>query len=256
MNIIDSKKWVWCIGIGLIIQSYSAQAVSITVVPASRLTGTTNCHPDFRPPQCESRPFDNPNNVALQGGIVPEAVAFDIIESVPARPETNFSGIHRPEFANDGLYGNGSSWISDSPHSWLKLDLGRVMNIDRLTFGRDRLGGFDDRDPGQFIVEVAISENVYANGDDSNDSMDYTEIVDSELLGFGGFIAGSHTIQVSFDPVVARYVKLTFENRGTAIDEVEVSATPVPEPLTILGSITALALGTLLKQKYSRQKEN
>ena len=35
--------------------------------------------------------------------------------------------------------------------------------IDSIRLGRDRTGAFDDRDPGQFLVSVATSDNVYAN---------------------------------------------------------------------------------------------
>ena len=54
--------------------------------------------------------------------------------------------------------------------SWFKIDLGRTVLIDSITFGRGRIAGaFDDRDPGQFTIEVASSDNVYSNGDDTND---------------------------------------------------------------------------------------
>ena len=49
--------------------------------------------------------------------------------------------------------GRSPSWIS-AP--WLKIDLGQTVSIDRLMLGRDRLAGFDDRDPGQFTIEVAL----------------------------------------------------------------------------------------------------
>src|SRR5205085_2687447 len=134
----------------------------ISVVPASPFSGPAICKPGFTPPQCTAVPFDTGQDLAFQGnGLARPAVAKDVIPGLDA--------IHRAEFANDGFYGNGSSWISNSPNSWLKIDLGQVTTISRVVFGRDRTGGFDDRDPGQFSISVATSDNVYANGDESGD---------------------------------------------------------------------------------------
>ena len=43
----------------------------------------------------------------------------------------------------------------------------------------------------------------------------------SKTAGFDGVVSGSETIQANFVPTEARFVKITFENAGTAIDEVE-----------------------------------
>ena len=133
-----------------------------------------------------------------------------------------YASIHQPEFANDGFYGNGASWISDSSNSWLKIDLGRIVLVDRVTLGRDRNGGFNDRDSGQFTIDVALTDNIYANGDDSNDSNEYSQVFDSPSVGFSGIISGAQTLEASFSNVYARFVKLTATNGGTAIDELEV----------------------------------
>ena len=116
--------------------------------------------------------------------------------------------IHQVEFANDGFYGNERSWIGLAPSGWLKIDLGRTASINRITFGRDRVVGHDDRDPGQFTISVALSENVYANGDDSNDKNEYRRIFDSATVGFSGSVNGTETVQAAFGPVDARYADL------------------------------------------------
>lgn len=191
-----------------------AGAQSLAVVPASTITGPAICKPGFGPPQCSAAPFDPTSDLAYQGnGFALPSVAKD---NIPG-----FVSIHQPHFANDGFYGNGASWISDSTNSWIKIDLGRTVLLDRLTLGRDRLGGFDDRDPGQFTISIATSDNVYANGDDSNDGTEYTVVLDSAALGFSGIISGPQTIQASFPAVPARYIKVTVANFGTAIDELE-----------------------------------
>jgi len=192
-----------------------AQGQSLTIVPASPVTGPLICKPGFGPPQCWAQAFDTTNDLAFQGnGFASPAVAKDDIQG--------YDAIHRPEFANDGSYGNGTSWISDSPNSWLKVDLGRIVLIDHITIGRDRLGGYDDRDPGQFTMAVATADNVYANGDDGNDGAEYTLIFDSASFGFSGVIDGPQTIEARFTPVLARFIKLSVENLGADIDEIEV----------------------------------
>lgn len=197
-------------------------------------------------PFCSYEPYDTTGDLAYSGnGFAQSAVAKETLsDTQPA-----FAPIHEAAYANDGSYGNASSWIdsfyqvNDGISTWLKIDLGRTASIDQLTFGRDRLGGYDDRDPGQFTIEVALSDNIYANGNDNNDAIEYTQIVDSSLLGFSGVINGPETIQASFDPVLARYVKLTFSHDYAAIDEVQIfgSVQAVASPSTLL----LLAVGFL-----------
>lgn len=225
--------WLGGLAFGNILPS-KARAASMSVVPASPFNGATICKPYASPIACEARPFKNPKNLAsVRSANARPAVTFDVIPG--------YETIHQPQFVNDGYYGNGASWIGNSYYSWLKIDLGKNYPINRVTFGRDRLGNFDDRDPGEFMIEVAISDNRYANGDDSKDSTEYTRIVDSTTLGFNGRINGAATLQVDFAPVIARYVKITFQNPGAAIDEVEVFSIDevavfpsVPDPFSIL----------------------
>lgn len=205
-----------------------AAADSVTLGAASAYTGVEVCRGGFPFPQCTARPFDTSQDLAWAGnGYAQSAVAKTTIAGYPA--------IHLAEYANDGLYGNGASWIADGANSWLKIDLGREVAIDRLTFGRDRLGYHDDRDPGQFLVYFALDDDVYANGNDVNDTLEYTLVLDSSLYGFSGVIAGPATVQAAFSAApVARFVKLQFDSALTAIDEVEVFGSAVPEPATVL----------------------
>ncbi|MDB4438333.1 DUF1549 and DUF1553 domain-containing protein, partial [bacterium] len=63
---------------------------------------------------------------------------------------------HRLEYINDGKYGNGRSWIASTiENGWVMLDLGRVVGIDRITWGRDREEKFDDRLAVEYRIEVA-----------------------------------------------------------------------------------------------------
>ena len=173
------------------------------------------CKPGYLPPLCLAKESEPSENLTYQGnGVARPAVAKDTLPG--------YSAIHKAAYVNDGLYGPGASWISNSPYSWIKIDLGKATSINTVTFGRDRLGNFNDRDPGQFVIAVALSDDVYADGNSSNDYIEYTQIYNSEKDGFSGVVAGPETVRANFGPIMARYVKITFANPGAAVDEVEV----------------------------------
>jgi len=196
-------------------------AAHISSVPASPFIGPVEVRPCCNPGQNSAQPYDTTDNLAYQGGSAQPAVASSSIHV----PFPNSAPIHQPQFANDGFYGNGASWVSIDQNPWLKVDLGDNVVIDTITFGRDRILGFDDRDPGQFTVSISSNDAVYANGDDSGDASEYTQIVDSSGH-FSGFINGPETIQVIFDPVNTRFIKVEFANTGTLIDELQVFGVP------------------------------
>ena len=173
------------------------------------------CKTGYLPPLCLAKEFDKSRDLTFAGnGTARPAVAKDTIPG--------YSRIHNASYLNDGLYGPGASWISNSAYSWIKLDLGKETTINTITFGRDRLGNLNDGDPGQFVIAVALADNIYADGNSTNDFMEYTEVYNSEHNGFDGVVSGAETIQARFSPIKARFVKITFQNAGTAIDEVEV----------------------------------
>jgi hypothetical protein len=173
------------------------------------------CKPGYLPPLCLAAEFDQSDDLTFPGnGSARPAVAKD---TVPG-----YTKIHDAAYVNDGLYGPGASWISNSPYSWIKIDLGAVKTINTVTFGRDRLGNLNDGDPGQFIIAVALHDDIYADGNSSHDYTEYTEVYNSREAGFDGLVTGPETVEATFDPVKARFIKITFENAGTAVDEIEV----------------------------------
>ena len=170
------------------------------------------CQAGAEPPLCLAGEYQRDVKLTYQGnGSARPAVAKD----------TMSGSIHRAAYVNDGLYGPGASWVSNSRNSWIKIDLGKVTKINTITFGRDRLGELNGHNPGQFVVSLAISDNVYADGNNSNDVQEYRPVFKSEHAGFSGTISGAETVAVQFTPQETRYIKITFENKGTAIDEVE-----------------------------------
>jgi hypothetical protein len=151
-----------------------------------------------------------------------------------------FNTNHNPDWANDGTYGNGQSFLGgftwfgpsdpngctyEGELAWLKVDLGSVTEIGEVKFGRDRTGQFADRDPGHFLIQVATSDNVYADDDETMDSTEYTTVFDSSNTYLPPISLGD-TIRVQFPAVDAQFVKLLWIGTGgqAVIDEIEVFA--------------------------------
>jgi len=178
------------------------------------------CKEGYEPPLCLAEKISNKSDdlTYAGNGLAYPAVAKDTLPG--------YEGVHDAAYVNDGLYGPGASWVSNSPDSWIKIDLGKPAVINTITFGRDRLGALNDRDPGQFIIAVAVSDDIYADGDSSNDDLEYVNVYDSRKAGFDGIISGPETVMARFQLQKVRYIKITFERAGAAIDEVEVFLSP------------------------------
>ncbi len=70
--------------------------------------------------------------------------------------------IHALRHINDGIYGNGHSWISDTPGTgWVELELPSPVRIDRVVWGRDREGKFIDRLATEYRIEVATQPGAW-----------------------------------------------------------------------------------------------
>ena len=96
---------------------------------------------------------------------------------VVATSSGNYSeiGIHQLKHVNDGLYGNSHSWISNQQGGgWVQLELPEATEIDRIVWGRDRDGKFQDRlalryelsvsPDGESWTTVARSDDRFAQG--------------------------------------------------------------------------------------------
>lgn len=63
---------------------------------------------------------------------------------------------HQLVHINDGKYGNPRSWISNTRGTgWVELALPEPVTIDRIVWGRDRQGRYDDRLAIEYRIEVA-----------------------------------------------------------------------------------------------------
>ena len=66
------------------------------------------------------------------------------------------TGKHQLKHINDGRYGNDYSWIaSERVGSWVQIEFAEQFVVDRVVWGRDRLGQFRDRLPVRFTIAVS-----------------------------------------------------------------------------------------------------
>ena len=190
------------------------------VLPASTSAAAiTICTPDDGASACPPVELDPGQNLADPGnGVARPAVAKD------AGPS------HEPKYVNDGR--GDTSWVSNSADSWIKLDLGQVRTINMVSL--ERGNSVQDTDLGSFVIAVALSD-VYADGDSSDDDREYTLVFQSEQADVRGIDGHTAMINILFGPVEARFVKITFEREGTAIEEVGVF---MVEPPVLVGQST------------------
>ena len=190
------------------------------VLPTNTHEGATMlCKPGDQAPACSSGDLDLGQDLADHGsGLARTAVSKDAL--------SNNDRVHKAAYVNDGR--SGASWVSKSAYSWIKIDLGKATTINSVSLQKGSLGSSDDNNPGQFVIAVALSD-VYTDGNSSNDYTEYAQVFKSEQTGFSGIISNAETIRTLFPPVTARFVKITFEKAGAAIDEVGVFMVEPPE---------------------------
>jgi mono/diheme cytochrome c family protein len=82
--------------------------------------------------------------------------------------------IHKLEHINDGLYGNGHSWIANAPTGWVQLEFPQTYRIDRVVWSRDRSGlanAYRDRLAVGYRIEVSADGRAWMLVADSSDRL-------------------------------------------------------------------------------------
>ncbi len=131
-----------------------------------------------------------------------------------SRPEPH----HQAKGLNDGNYGYESSWIGQSPRSWLQIDLEKAATVGRFVLGRDRTGRFEDRAVDYLKIETSLDGQQWQPAFERNGL--------TALVGFGR----GKSLHVEVSPVKARFVRATVEaltaTNGllACVDEFEVYA--------------------------------
>ncbi|MCL5099435.1 MAG: Ig-like domain-containing protein [Candidatus Omnitrophica bacterium] len=136
--------------------------------------------------------------------------------------------------ANDGVYGNDSSWVGTSSPTFIGIDLKGTHTIDRIGFGRDNTGASNDRYAGTYTLQYTAVATPDQNTPDSSWAtigvLDYINAAPTNA-------ALRHVYQ--FAPVRATGVRLIAEKPADglniAVDELEAYPfTPKPGNLTLV----------------------
>lgn len=168
---------------------------------------------------------DGSGNLAFAGNGAKPATA----SSSRAEPGHQSRGI------NDGIYGNGHSWIGTAPRSWFEIDLGKTVTVGRYKLGRDRTGEYHDRGVDSLKIEVSVDGKQWQTA--------FEQKGIAERAGFDP----AATLEIHTVAAPARFVKVTVDpqNPGgdiyACIDEFEVYA-PLATPPAKLPQLNWLEL--------------
>ena len=80
--------------------------------------------------------------------------------------------LHKLEHINDGRYGNSRSWISaQETGGWLQVELPSAVEIDRIVWGRDREGRYQDRLAVDYVIESSLDGKSWRRLADASDRL-------------------------------------------------------------------------------------
>lgn len=155
---------------------------------------------------------------------------------------------------NDGVYGNGNSWIGGDENPFAEafagVSLGSPQPIASIAWGRDNTGGFVDRWAGtyglQFTQLAAADANTPFTGDPATGwatlgsvELGPSSVADGPGGNFTGFLRHEFEVATDDGPLMASAIRLvvpaTGLGGGTAIDELEVYVVPEPGAGLLLG---------------------
>ncbi len=158
---------------------------------------------------------------------------------------------HVVENVNDGIYGNGNSWIGgdDNPYAPIQfagVSLAEAVSVSSVAWGRDNQGQFGDRSLGEYSLQFTLVPDPDADTPDTGDPVTGWQTIGSVRysVATAEFTPQlRHEFEISRDgsPILATGVRLlvpgTGLGAGTAIDELEVYGIigPVGEPCDLNG---------------------
>lgn len=179
---------------------------------------------------------------------------------------------HRAVNINDSLYGNSNSWIGGDGFvgaPFAGVSLGGAFSVTGFAFGRDNgnnvsdaCGGqCTDRNLGLYTIQVTLTVDPSTATDTGNSAtgwqtigtLNYVSTEDAVPGGaFTGYFRHEYEIAAGVSGIQATGLRLLVPGtgiggQGTAIDEIEVFGTVIPEPAT---GFTAMAgLGGLMLRR-------
>ena len=208
------------------------------------------------------------NNFSASGATVPNNLALATnggigISSGDLGPQIGVP-FHRAVNLNDGLYGNGNSWIggdgAPSPF-YAGVMLPGLFDVTSIAWGRDNgldaaggecCGGqLSDRSQGTYTIQRTLDGSIW----ETVGTLDYNYSDDSVTGGgFTSYFRHEFDLSDGNGGILAMGLRLlvpaTGIGAGTAIDEIELFGSPVPEP----GSVALLAGGMLSLVSIRRRR--
>ncbi len=149
-------------------------------------------------------------------GTTGTAFALDIIAGGA------FAPTHTIPNVNNGTFGNASSWIGDSPNSFVGIGFGSPLSIASFAFGRDNLGALGDRAVGLYTIQFTADPNPAVNY--LTNAWTTIGTVNMDLGSGVTNPALRHRFNIAA-PVSATGFRLIAPG-GAAIDELELFSTP------------------------------
>jgi hypothetical protein len=136
----------------------------------------------------------------------------------------SFAPTHTIPNLNDGVYGNGNSWIGDTESSFAGLNFNGSFTVNQAAFGRDNTGAFGDRSGGTYLLQYTTAANPGAATPDAS-----WNTIGAIYYDHNGVDSADRHLY-SFPPVTATGMRLVAPGNGigtgAAIDEFEVYAVP------------------------------
>ncbi len=175
---------------------------------------------------------------------------------------------------NDGLYGNANSWIggafAGAPYAGISLS--GLSYVNAFAIGRDNGnntaseccdGQLADRSLGVYTVQITRLASPGGGTPDTGDAstgwqtigtLNYQSSDDTVLGGeFTSYFRHQFAVSQGGNPIEATglrfLVPATGLDGGTAIDEIEIIGSPVPEPATALTALLGLASLALARRR-------
>lgn len=88
----------------------------------------------------------------------PRNVALASHGTIVTTSGSTTSDSHKLEYINDGQYGNGRSWMSDTRGGgWILFELPEATRISKVVWSRDRTGQYTDRLATALTLEAGLS---------------------------------------------------------------------------------------------------
>ena len=164
-----------------------------------------------------------PDNLATDPGAFP--FAKDVFQN-------GASDRHQIDHLNNGLYGNGESWIGNSANGFAGVAFSGAATIDRIAWGRSNVTGGDPCGGGvctdRSLDTYTVQYTTVANPDAATPDGNWTTI---GQVTYDGATPTPHLRHLYQFPAVENVtgVRIRIVNTTTAIDEIEVYAPAPPD---------------------------